>query len=103
MRKQTTLLSATLILVALTSGCAFSKSTVKVDFKPNPTAQKVSFDKTLAVKDLSDQRGVDPYLLSYKGVTTKTSGTYVTEKPVATIVSDAIRGTFQTLNYRVVD
>jgi hypothetical protein len=87
--------------VSLTSGCAFSKSTVKLDFKPQTTAEKVAVDKVIVVEKLKDLRGGDPYLLANKGVGMKTSGTYVTEKEIAIVVTDAIKDTLALLNYKI--
>lgn len=89
-------------VTVLTNGCAFTKTTVKLDFKPHPTAEKVSVDSLIGVETFKDSRGGDPYLLSHKGVGMKTSGTFVTEKEVAAIVTDAIRETLASLNYKVV-
>ena len=88
-------------VVSLTSGCAFSKSTVKLDFKPHTMAEKVSVDKVIFVDKLKDLRGGDPNLLAHKGVAMKTSGTYVTEKEVAVVVTDAIRDTLAQLSYKL--
>ncbi len=93
--------SGLIAFISLTTGCAFSKSTVKIDFKPPAFNNKVSVEKIIAVQKLNDLRGGDPFLLSYKGVTTKTSGTYVTDKEVAEIVTDAIKDTLTALNYKI--
>jgi hypothetical protein len=85
----------------LTTGCAFTQSTVKINFKPPVGTNKVSADKVIAVQNLNDLRGGNPLLLSYKGIGMKTSGTYVTEKPVAIIITDAIKDTLTNLNYKV--
>ncbi|HVU28660.1 MAG TPA: hypothetical protein VHG71_13125 [Verrucomicrobiae bacterium] len=84
-----------------TSGCAFTKSTVVIDFKPHPEANKVNISQSIMVTQLQDQRGTDPNLLANKGIEIKTSGAYVTEKPIATIVTDAIKETLVVLNYKV--
>jgi len=64
-------------------------------------AEKVNVERTVAVQPLQDQRGADPYVLSYKGVGMKTRGTYVTDAPIVTIVTDAIRDTLLALNYKI--
>jgi len=102
--KKTNLISlgfASLLAVA-TSGCAFTKTPVNLDFHPHPTAEKVSVDKVLVVQPLQDQRGIDSRVLSYKatGYGTKTTGAFVTEKPLADIVTDAVRDTLKELNYK---
>ena len=84
-----------------TTGCAFTKSTVKIDFRPATYAEKISVDKIITVQKLNDSRGGDPFLLSYKGVGMKTSGTYVTEKEVVAIITDAIKDTLTSLNCKI--
>lgn len=89
------------VLIALTNGCAFTRTIVAIDFKPQPSAEKVSVDKIITVEELQDQRGTDSNLLANKGVQIKTSGAYVTEKPIAIIVTDAIKDTLTALNYTI--
>ena len=64
-------------------GCAFSKTTVPLDFKPDASGEKVDVSTLIRVEKLKDIRGTDPYVLANKGVTYKTSGTYVAEKEIA--------------------
>jgi hypothetical protein len=101
MRKNLLLGFSLAAFVALTTGCAFTKSTVKIDFKPPVYTDKVSVDKIIVVQKLNDLRDGDPFLLSYKGVGMKTSGTYVTEEEVAVIITEAIKDTLTSLNYKI--
>jgi hypothetical protein len=89
--------------LTLATGCAFTKSTVQINYRPPVFANKVSIDKVITVEKLNDLRGGDPFLLSYKGVETKTSGTYVTDKEVADIITDSIKKTLTALNYKIAD
>ncbi len=95
------MLASLAAFIMLTTGCVFTQSTVKISFKPPISTDKVSVDKIIVVQNLNDLRGGDPFLLSYKGVGMKTSGTYVTEKQVAAILTEAIKETLTNLNYKV--
>jgi hypothetical protein len=103
MKKIITLFFQFALLAALASGCAFTTTTIPINFKPQPEAEKVNADKTITVEQLQDQRGTDLHLLANKGVQFKTSGAYVTEKPIATIVTDAIKDTLTALNYKIAE
>lgn len=87
--------------LTLATGCAFTKSTVQINYKSPVFANKVNVSKIITVQKLNDLRGDDPFLLSYKGVETKTSGTYVTDREVADIVTDAIKDTLTAMNYKI--
>jgi hypothetical protein len=101
MKMQLSFIISLAALATFTTGCAFTKSTVNIDFKPPTYGDKVNVDKIIVVQKLNDLRGGDPFLLSYKGIETKTSGTYVTDREVAQIVTDAIKDTLSGLNYKI--
>ena len=63
----------------------------------------VSADAVIVVEKLKDARGVDPHLLAHKGVQMKTTGAYVTDAEVADIVTDALKTTLKSLNYKIAD
>lgn len=89
--------------VAFLTGCAFTKETVPLNFLPPAVNETVSEDAVIVVQKLRDARGVDPHLLAHKGVQMKTSGEYDTEREVADIVTDALKETLRSLNYKVAD
>ena len=90
------------ILILLTS-CAFSTSTVKIDYVPQDYTVHVDSSSSIFVQKLNDVRGVEPTLLSYKGVQYKTSGKYVTEREIADILTDAIKGVLTKIGYHLVE
>lgn len=83
------------------SGCAFSRTKVKLSFTPPAGIQKLAVGKAIVVEPLKDQRGGDPLLLANKGVGMKTSGAYETEQPVAAIITDAIKQTLDEMGLKV--
>jgi hypothetical protein len=74
---------------------------VKLEFQPGAYGDKVSVDTVVGVQKLKDLRGTDPLLLAHKGVQFKTTGTYVAERELAEIVTDAVKATLASLNYKV--
>ena len=89
------------LLILLTS-CAYTTSTVKVDYTPQNYSMHVDSSSSIFVQKLSDQRGVEPNLLSYKGVQYKTTGKYITDREIADIVTDAIKGVLTKMGYPLV-
>ena len=90
-------------MICILGGCAFTTETVKIDYTPSHYSKITDATKTIQVNRLKDMRGVDPKLLSYKGTQYKTSGTYVSEREVSDIVTDAIKNLLSNLNYRTVN
>lgn len=95
--------SALLLLAVITfaSGCAFTKTTVVVNFKAPTFTDTAQSETKVSVKKLADARGVDRYLLANKGVGTRTSGAYITTNEVAEIVTGALRDTLVALKYKL--
>jgi uncharacterized lipoprotein YajG len=92
-----------LLSLALVSACAFTDSTLKVDYNASKHAKiSVSADKINVVK-FTDQRGVEPALLAHKGAAYRTSGKYYSDKDVASVVTDATKALLAQLGYTVVD
>ena len=90
-------------LLLLLTSCAYTTSTVKVDYTPQDYSVHVDSSSSIFVQKLSDQRGVEPNLLSYKGVQYKTTGKYITDREIADIVTDAIKGVLTKMGYPLVD
>jgi hypothetical protein len=91
------------MLLTLVAGCAFTDSTVKIDYKPTQFTPVSGSKSTVTVERFTDQRGVEPNLLSYKGVQTKTSGKYLSEQEVSMVVTDATKDLLKQLGYTVLD
>jgi hypothetical protein len=89
-------------LVALLTGCAFTKETVTLSYQRPPLGEAVNGQATITVQKLKDVRGADPYLLANKGVQGKTSGAYVTTNEVADFVTDAVGDTLSGMNCKLV-
>jgi len=87
----------------LLSSCAFSTSTVKIDYVPQDYSVHVDSSNSIFVQKLNDVRGVEPTLLSYKGVQYKTSGKYVTDREISDILTDAIKGVLTKIGYHLVE
>jgi hypothetical protein len=87
----------------LLSSCAFSTSTVKIDYVPQDYSVHVDSSNSIFVQKLSDVRGVEPTLLSYKGVQYKTSGKYVTDREISDILTDALQGVLTKMGYHLVE
>jgi uncharacterized lipoprotein YajG len=90
-------------LVCILGGCAYTTETVKLDYTPSHYTKITDATKTIEVNRLKDMRGVDPKLLSYKGTAGKTTGSYVSEREVSDIVTDAIKNLLTNQNYRIVN
>jgi hypothetical protein len=101
MKSRSSLLLGLALVPLLFSGCAFSKTTVKLNLAPPAGIAKIAVDKAVTVEPMKDQRGGDPMLLANKGIGTKTSGVYLTETPVAAIVTDAIKQTLTEMGIKV--
>jgi len=91
------------LMICILGGCAYTTSTVKIDYSPSKYSKITDATKTIEVNRLKDMRGVDPKLLSYKGTQFKTSGSYVSEREVSDIVTEAIKNLLSNQNYRIVN
>lgn len=87
-------------LAILSTGCAFTRTTVAINFKPvvdSPVGPKsVAY---LSVGDIKDTRPVeDKYVLTHKfdGYGDQTSGAFVTEQPVAEVFKQGLIEALQT-------
>ena len=89
-------------LVALLTGCAFTKETVALNYQRPPLGEPVKEEATIAVQKLKDARGADPYLLAQKGVYGKTSGAFLTSNEVAVTVTEALTDTLTGMGCKVV-
>ncbi len=101
MKPRLSLLVGVALAPLLFSGCAFSKTTVKLDLSPPAGIEKIALDKAVTVEPMKDQRGGDPMVLANKGVGMKTSGVYLTETPVVAIVTDGIKKTLSEMGVKV--
>ncbi len=94
----------TALLACLIGGCAFTDSTVKIDYKPSTfCVTETGVKQTISVERFTDQRGVEPNLLSYKGVRHRTSGKYLSDREVSAVVTDATRALLACMGYSIVD
>jgi hypothetical protein len=93
---------AALFVIAV-SGCAFTDSTVKIDYKPSKGTPAVGVKETISVEKFADQRGMEPNVLAYKGVQVRTSGRYLCDREVSAVVTDATKTLLAHLGYSVVD
>jgi hypothetical protein len=83
-------IAALLLSLALVSACAFTDSTLKVDYNASKHAKiAASADKINVVK-FTDQRGVEPTLLAHKGTIHRTTGKYYSDKEVADMLLDEL-------------
>lgn len=92
-----------LLFLVLVSACAFSDSTLKLDYSPAKHAKVSDTTNKVKIEKFVDQRGVEPTLLANKGTMYRTTGKYYCDKEVAIIVTDATRGLLTQLGYSVVD
>jgi hypothetical protein len=90
-------------MICILGGCAYTTSTVKIDYTPSQYSKITDATKAIEVNRLKDMRGVDPKLLAYKGTQYKTSGSYVAEREVSDIVTEAIKTLLSNQNYRIVN
>lgn len=94
------------LVAASLNACAFTTSVIKIDYSPakySSSQRQMDAKGTILVEKFTDQRGGDPNLLSYKGVTHKTSGKYLSDKEVAAVVTDATKALLLTLGYPIVN
>ena len=92
---------AALLSLALVSGCAISKTSVSIDYVPATTFAATDSDLVnyrISVGEIEDMRRLeDPNVIIHKtnNYGDTTSGAYVAEKPVASIVRDALAQFFE--------
>jgi hypothetical protein len=91
------LASLALVLFLLT-GCAFSNTQVVVSPKPPAGIEALKSPVAVTVETLRDDRGVDALLVANKGVGMKTSGKYLSARPVAEIVTECLRESLVAMN-----
>jgi hypothetical protein len=94
------------LLTVSLNACAFTTSVIKIDYAPTKysSSQKLmDLKETVSVDKFTDQRGGEPNLLSYKGVTHRTSGKYLSDKEVSAIVTEATKALLITLGYPIVN
>ncbi len=87
------------LMLLLVTGCAFTKTTVTFTPQAPTFAEKPDVHTAIKVNRLADVRGSDPFLLGQKGAGTKTSGSYVTDRETADILTDALTETLANLGY----
>lgn len=103
MNKKVLFLILIVLMICILGGCAYTTSTVKINYTPSHYSKITDSTKTIEVNRLKDMRGVDPKLLAYKGTQYKTSGSYVSERDVSDIVTEAIKTLLSNQNYRIVN
>jgi hypothetical protein len=84
-------------------GCAFSKENVRINHLPPNYSISVQSDKTIMLDKLRDVRGVDPKLISYKGVQGRTSGGYINDIEIAELLTNLLKNLLVDLGYHIVD
>lgn len=80
------------------TGCAFSNTQVVISPKPPAGIEALKTSVAVTVETLRDDRGADPTLLANKGVGMKTSGKYLSARPVAEIVTECLRESLAAMN-----
>jgi hypothetical protein len=91
------------MVAIVVQGCAFTDSVVTLEYKTSDYTARVASPKEINVQQLTDDRGVDPTLICYKGVMHKTSGRYLNDRAVADFMTDAVKALLVALGYRVVN
>lgn len=91
-------------LISLTS-CALSNSVKQINYQSNlKVGNKLSYSKTVQIEPMKDTRGYqDEKVIFYKkNMYNQTmSGAYMAEKPVAEILTEAVKNGFQEKNISV--
>lgn len=94
------------LLIVLGSGCAFTKTQVKVGFRPTYSQPlQSSSPAPLQLGAFKDSRPVnEPTVLLHKANDFgPTSGAYVTEKPVAELLRDGVLDSLKSNQFKVAD
>jgi hypothetical protein len=95
-----------LILISLMScilgGCLSTTSTLKIDYTPSHYSKITDSTETIEVNRLKDVRGVDPKLL-YSYISALPPISYVSDREVSDIITDAIKNFLTNQNYRIVN
>jgi len=100
------LLSKALIVAVLfvsLYGCAFTTENVRINHLRQNYSIAVKSDNTIMLDKLTDVRGVDPKLISYKGVAARTSGGYINDIEIAELLTNLIKDLFYDLGYQLVE
>jgi hypothetical protein len=92
-----------LLTVVLIGACAFTDSTLKLDYSASKHAKISAPADKINIAKFTDQRGVEPTLLANKGTIHRTTGKYYSDKEVASVVTDATKTLLAQLGYSVVD
>lgn len=91
---------ALLAILFFLIGCAFTSGQVPLNYYPSVNSQyQYLSSKNLKVGEIIDERGKAPDFLLNKvnGYGQKTSGAYLAERPVADIIKDALKSSFDQL------
>lgn len=93
-------LTALVGIIGLGAGCGLGKTTIKLSPRAPTFTDKVAGPTVINVEKLKDCRGIDPFLLSCRGAGGATEN-YVTDRQLAEIVTDSLKGTLHNLGCNV--
>ena len=82
-------------------GCAFTDENVRIDYIPSDYSISSTSDATIHVDRLKDARGVDPKLISYKGVQAKTGGQYLNDIEISELLTNSIKELLIKMGYHL--
>ncbi|MBW2185653.1 MAG: hypothetical protein JRG71_04375 [Deltaproteobacteria bacterium] len=91
----------TIMSVVLLSSCAFTNDQVKIDFDSPHYTNVTPTNVSIKVNTLNDSRGVDPKLISYKGVQTKTGGQYINDIEISKLMTTVVSNTLVNMGYEL--
>ncbi len=96
-------LSGLVWMVVLLSGCAFTKTPVKIVLSPGPTQPLISSKAALNVGEVKDERTKsDPRAVWQKAnAYGPTSGAFVADRPVADLFRDAVEAALRANAFQV--
>ena len=101
MRNAVSKLFMLVLSAGLLYGCAFSNDYVKIDFTPTNVNTPVTTNTTLQLEKLKDARGVDPKLISYKGVQAKMGGQYINDIEISELLTNSIKDLLIKMGYKL--
>jgi hypothetical protein len=91
------------LMICILGGCAKGIiKTIKIDYAPSQYFKVTDAAKTIEVNRLKDVRGVDPKLL-YSYISALPPISYVSDREVSDIITDAIKNFLTNQNYRIVN
>lgn len=107
-QKYTLRLITAVLVTASLNGCAFSNQKVPIHYYSSPTptrALNAIHHTSIRVGDIIDRRGEDPRLIIHKTNTYSmtTTGGYLAERPISTIVQNALTQGLTQIGYRTND